>query len=86
MLVVTHEAIRSERRILPGAARRMRQFQRKTQAELATKAGIDFTTLSHIEKGRQPSLENMCKLADALGVDLDDITYIATVYVADGAA
>ena len=61
----------------------MREFQSKTQQQIADAAQINFTSMSHIEKGRQPSLEVMCRLADALKVDLDDISYIATVYVAD---
>jgi transcriptional regulator with XRE-family HTH domain len=83
--------LRTERRVLPGAVRRIRELQCKTQAEIATLAGPDaagkplsFTTVSHIEAGRrQPSLDVMCRLANGLGVDLDDFTYFANVYVAD---
>lgn len=83
---------RTERRILGGAVRRIRELQHKTQAEIATAAGTDangkplsFTTVSHIESGRRssPSLDVMCRIANALGVDLDDITYHVNVYVAD---
>lgn len=80
---MAHEPLRTERRVLPGAVRRIRTLSRKTQAEIATAGRFDFTTMSHIEKGRQPSLDVMCRLAEALAVDLDDISYVATIYVAD---
>lgn len=80
-IYVPKEIVRNERRVLPGAVRRIRLLQHKTQDEIATAAEINFTSLSHIEKGRQPSLEVMCRLANALKVDLDDITYMSAVYV-----
>lgn len=80
--LVSEVTTRNERRVLPGALRRIRTLQSKTQDEVATAADIDFTSLSRIERGlRQPSLPAMCRLANALGVDLDDFTYMTAVYV-----
>ena len=86
-----HTLARTERHILGGAVRRIRELQGRTQAQLAAAAGPDssgkslsFTTISHVEAGRrQPSVQIMCRIANALGVDLDDITYMANVVVAD---
>jgi len=45
-----------------------------TQAQLAEKAGVRGATISDIEQGRiDPRLSTLRALADALGVDLDDI-------------
>lgn len=53
-----------------------RTSQNLTQAELAKKAGVTAATVSAYEsangtKGKNPSLENAEKLANALGVSLD---------------
>lgn len=81
---------RNERRVLAGAVSRIRKIQGLTQDQVATRAGtddagkrlLDHTLVSHIEAGRRrPKLEAMCALATGLGVDLDDITYMANVYV-----
>lgn len=53
-----------------------RTSQNLTQAELANKAGVTAATVSAYEsangaKGKNPSLENAEKLANALGVSLD---------------
>ncbi|HEX6441227.1 MAG TPA: helix-turn-helix transcriptional regulator [Stellaceae bacterium] len=46
-----------------------------SQRALATRAGLDFTYLSQIETGaRRGPVKTMKKLAEALGVDLDDLT------------
>lgn len=43
-----------------------------TQGELAVKAGLDPSVISHFEKGvRAPSLANFTRLADALEVSAD---------------
>lgn len=82
--------IRTERRIHGRACRRIRELQHKTQSDIATAAvdeqgnPLSFTTVAHIEAGRrQPSLDVMCRMANGLGVHLDDITYSVNVYVAD---
>jgi putative transcriptional regulator len=53
-------------------ARRLKDI---TQVELAKLAGVDQTTISDIERGKSknPSLETARKIADALGVTVDDI-------------
>lgn len=72
---------RNGRRLLGGAAKRIREAKGLPQDKVATAAGITFSYLSRIERNtQQPSVEVMCNLATALGVDLDDISYIATIY------
>lgn len=76
------DIIRNERRILGGAVRRIRDAKKIKQDQLATDADIHFAYLSNIERSKkQPSLEVIVRLANALGVDLDDISYMANVYV-----
>jgi len=78
--------MRNERRILGGAVKRLREAKRITQDRLATSADIHFAYLSNVENSKkQPSLDVMCRLANALGVDLDDISYLATIYVVENA-
>jgi len=51
------------------AARELRQF---SQADLAEKAGLPATSISHFEAGsRKPSFDNLRILADALKVTAD---------------
>ncbi len=45
-----------------------------TQLQLAVRAGITPTALARIESGKvDPKLSNAKKLADALGVKVDDL-------------
>lgn len=45
-----------------------------TQADLAEKTGLKPAAINHFERGRrEPSLKNLIKLADALGVTIDDL-------------
>lgn len=79
--------VRNERRILGGAVKRIREAREIKQDALATTAEIHFAYLSNIEHGKkQPSVDVMCRLANALGVDLDDISYMTAVYVVDDEA
>jgi len=60
-------------RDLPGLGRRLRQAREAaglSQAELAERTGLAQAQLSAIETGmiRQPSPENVTKLAAALGI------------------
>jgi transcriptional regulator with XRE-family HTH domain len=49
----------------------LREDQRISQERLAQLANLDRTYVSGIERGeRNPSLENLLRLADALGVSL----------------
>lgn len=54
------------------AVRRHRELLRLSQEDLADRSGLDRTYISGVERGiRNPTLQVMQKLADALGVDLD---------------
>jgi transcriptional regulator with XRE-family HTH domain len=78
---------RNERRLLGGAVRRIREAKGIKLDELATAAAVHFAYLSNVERGkRQPSLDLMCRLATALAVDLDDISYIAAIYLVEAVA
>lgn len=56
------------------AVRRHRELLRLSQEELAVRAAIDRTYISGVERGvRNPTLEVMQRIAQALGVDLDVI-------------
>lgn len=51
-----------------------------TQAELAKRAGLHPTAISHFEKGsRSPSLENLCLLATTLDTSTDYLCGLTTV-------
>lgn len=53
---------------------RTRLFRRRmTQTELAEKAGLNRLTVSQVCNGKSCSLNTIVKIADALGVSLDDI-------------
>jgi ribosome-binding protein aMBF1 (putative translation factor) len=52
-----------------------REYRGLSQRGLAARAGLNFTYLSQIETGaRKGPVQTMKKLAEALGVDLDDLT------------
>ena len=52
-----------------------REHRGLSQRALAAQAGLNFTYLSQIETGaRRGSINTMKKLAQVLGVDLDDLT------------
>lgn len=73
---------RNERRILGGAAFRIRDAKKIKQDTVAQKVGIHPAYLSNIERGKkQPSIETMAAIANALEVDLDDISYMTSVVV-----
>lgn len=73
-------ATRTERRVLGGAVRRIRTLQGYALDPVAKKAGISAGYWCNIEAGRkQPTQPLMQKMAAALAVDLDDITYTTTV-------
>lgn len=68
--------ISSDRRILGGAVKRLREARDITQDALALGAEVHPAYLSNIERGkRQPSIEVITRIADRLGVSLDDISY-----------
>jgi len=52
--------------------RKARQDKGLSQADLAKKASLQPSAVSHFETGtRSPSFENLRRLADALGVSID---------------
>lgn len=54
--------------------RAWREERKLSQERLAHEAGIERTYVAQIEAGRRnPALENICKLAKALGVDTADL-------------
>lgn len=77
-----------ERRINGRTVRLIRELKKLTQAQVATKAGandngdpaLNHTTVAHVEKGRQPSVDVMGLIANGLEVHLDEITYMSAVY------
>jgi transcriptional regulator with XRE-family HTH domain len=46
-----------------------------SQQRLAEAAGLSYATITKLEQGRgkEPAIHSMVKLADALGVTLDDL-------------
>lgn len=61
---------------LPGFPRRLRELRqglKLTQLGLARLAGTSESAIAYLERGlRAPSLELACRLADALGVSVDE--------------
>ena len=52
----------------------LRKRSELSQEKLASKAGIPRSTLTHMESGGgNPSLTNLCKLAAALGVGIEEL-------------
>lgn len=52
--------------------RESREMRKLSQAELATRAKLQASAVSHFETGtRRPSFDNLRRLADALGVSTD---------------
>lgn len=58
--------------IFPTRLKQAREARELSQAELAQRATLQVSTISHFETGgRKPSFDNLRKLADALGVSTD---------------
>ncbi len=56
---------------LPVALRQYRTSAGLTQAQLGDRAGLSGFWISHYESGRRmPTVENLCRLADALELDV----------------
>ena len=55
--------------------KKLRKQHKLSQEELAKKAGITYSTLIKIESGvnKNPTLETMCKIADAFSISLDKL-------------
>ena len=58
--------------IFPERLRTAREHRKLSQGELADRAGLQASAISHFETaGRKPSFDNLKKLADALNVSTD---------------
>ena len=58
--------------LFPKRLKEVRELRGLNQAELAKKAGMQATAISHFETGgRAPSFDNLRRLADALNVATD---------------
>jgi transcriptional regulator with XRE-family HTH domain len=54
--------------------RQLREAAKLTQEELGKRVGMDFTTIARYERGAvEPTWPNVLKLANVLGVALDDL-------------
>jgi transcriptional regulator with XRE-family HTH domain len=63
---------RDKSKIFQERLRRARELRQLNQAELATRTGLQPSAVSHFETGtRQPSFDNLRRLADALAVSID---------------
>jgi transcriptional regulator with XRE-family HTH domain len=71
--------LRSGRHVAYGRAlRQLRSERRLSQEALAHAANLDRTYVSGIERGeRNPSLENILRLTDALGVRVSELARLA---------
>lgn len=64
------------RRAFGANLRRMRKSQGLSQEALADLAGLHWTYVGSVERGeRNVSIDNMCRLAWALGVELPDLLH-----------
>ena len=59
-------------------AKSVKEYRRQkglTQQKLAKKTGLSFNTITKIEQGigDSPTLKTLVKLADALGVSIDEL-------------
>jgi transcriptional regulator with XRE-family HTH domain len=58
--------------------RELREQAGWNQAELAVRAGVSVSSVSRIENGRKPNKGTLKLIANALGVDVSEITIIRT--------
>jgi len=59
-------------------SKRVKEYRKQkgfTQQKLAEKTGLSFNTITKIEQGigDSPTLKTLVKLADALGVSIDEL-------------
>jgi transcriptional regulator with XRE-family HTH domain len=77
---------RTERKVLPGAVKRLREAYGYKLDPISKKAGVSAGYWCNIEAGRKaPTVAVMIAMARALGVDLDDITYVVDASEQDAA-
>ena len=60
---------------LAGRLKRLRRDRDWSQQRLAEAAGVSYMVITRIEQGlsKEPTILSMVKLADALGVTLDEL-------------
>jgi transcriptional regulator with XRE-family HTH domain len=62
------------RKILAVNMKRLRAEREYTQEDLAFEAGLDRSYIAHVERlKRNPSLDNVAKIAKALGVEVYEL-------------
>jgi transcriptional regulator with XRE-family HTH domain len=62
------------RRVIGDRIRAARLHANLTQEKLAELAGMDRQTINRVEQGHQsPILDNLIRIADAIGVPLSDL-------------
>lgn len=71
----------------PDILKKTRETKGLSQLDLANKAGMQPSAISHFESGRRaPSFDNLKKLADALAVTIDYLLGRETVPASAGPA
>jgi len=64
----------ARRRVIGDRIRAARLYANLTQEKLAELAGMDRQTINRVEQGHQsPILDNLIRIADAIGVPLSDL-------------
>jgi transcriptional regulator with XRE-family HTH domain len=62
------------RKILAVNMKRLRAAREYSQEDLAFEAGLDRSYIAHVERlKRNPSLDNVAKIAKALGVEVHEL-------------
>jgi transcriptional regulator with XRE-family HTH domain len=73
MEVVNHKTAWEEAQEMGSTLRLLRESMGISHRELADLAGVAPLTIGRIESGHVPRLSVLCKLADALGLNLRDL-------------
>ena len=73
MEVVNHKTAKEEAAEMGATLRLLRQSMGITQLELSDLSGVAGATIDRIERGHVPNLMTLCRLADALGLNLRDL-------------
>ncbi|MFD5670222.1 helix-turn-helix domain-containing protein [Streptomyces anthocyanicus] len=65
----------ARRRQVGDRIRHVREHLNLTQQDVCGRSGIDVATYSRIEQGHSsPLLDTLIRIADAMGVELEDLT------------
>ncbi|MGW0347546.1 helix-turn-helix domain-containing protein [Streptomyces anthocyanicus] len=65
----------ARRRQVGDRIRHVREHLNLTQQDVCGRSGIDVATYSRIEQGHSsPLLDTLIRIADAMGVELDELT------------